>query len=357
MPPTAARPFVGRPLLARVPGLFAQVRHTLSRVRRRLVWPLPPATVIHVTHHKAGSQWVRRILEELSEPWVVPPRPDGSQFLADPIRPRRVYPTVYVTREQFESVKLPAGARRFVVIRDLRDTLVSDYFSLKVSHGAIDCSMTEYRAMLNSLGEEAALIRMIRQVCAPIAAIQRSWLNGPDEVLKYEDLLVRDAEILTRVLIDQCGLHVTREYLAKVVAGNRFEVRTGGRKPGAEDRAVARAQGRRGRLEKPLYGQGCEGVQGSLRRAFGRDRLRNERPLVDGSQVCSRFPDRATDIARKARTRCQNARPPKVGCHAQSARTHDQTRCDCAPGSTFCIATGPSDGLPHYASQSRLAVD
>ena len=78
MPSLAARPLVGRPLLARVPGLFAQVRHTLSRVRRRLIWPLPPATVIHVTHHKAGSQWVRRILEELSEPWVVSRDPTGQ---------------------------------------------------------------------------------------------------------------------------------------------------------------------------------------------------------------------------------------------------------------------------------------
>jgi hypothetical protein len=54
-------------------------------------------------------------------------------------------------------------------------------------------------------------------------------------VLKYEDLLVRDEEILARVLLDECLLPASRDYLGKVVAANRFEARTGGRKPGAED--------------------------------------------------------------------------------------------------------------------------
>jgi lipopolysaccharide transport system ATP-binding protein len=191
--------------------------------------------VFHVTHHKAGSQWIRRILEELADPWVVRPRADSSQFLNEPIRPRRVYPTLYVTREQFEQVDSPANSRRFIVIRDLRDTLVSAYFSLALSHRTIDPLMANYRARLKSLAKDEALIRMIREVCRPIASIQRSWLQGRDEILKYEDLLNRDEEILSRVLLDRCGLPVSRDHFARVIAANRFESRTGGRKPGAED--------------------------------------------------------------------------------------------------------------------------
>jgi hypothetical protein len=235
MPAAPARALAARPLIARLPGLMAQVRHTLSRVRRRLTRPYPPHPVFHITHQKAGSQWLRRILEELSDPWVVLPKPDASQVLSESIQLRRVYPTVYITREQFETVSLPPHARSFVVIRDLRDTLVSAYFSLKVSHKPLDSEMTNYRAMLQTLGQEEGLIRMIKQVCCPIAAIQRSWLDGPYEVLKYEDLLVRDEEILSRVLLDHCRIPVSRDFLSQIVAANRFESRTGGRQRGAED--------------------------------------------------------------------------------------------------------------------------
>jgi sulfotransferase family protein len=232
-----------QPLVRRLPGLLSRTRHTISRIWRRLATPQPPVTVLHVTHYKAGSQWVRRILEELAEPWVVVPRTDGSQFLELPVLPHRVYPTLYVTRQEVERTHLPAGTERFIIIRDLRDTLISAYFSLKVSHNPITQQMSSYRAMLGSMRQEDGLIRMIRQILKPIAAIQRSWLGGADEVLKYEDLLVRDEEILSRVLLDQCQLPSSRVRFRQVVASNRFEALTGGRKPGAEDLASHERKG------------------------------------------------------------------------------------------------------------------
>ena len=243
MPPSAARPMVERPFLARLPGLFAQARNTLNRIRHRLIWPKPPGPVFHITHHKAGSQWIRRILEELSGPWIVPPRSDGGQFLHEPIRARSVYPTLYLTREQFESVSLPPRTRRFVVIRDLRDTLISAYFSLKISHDPIDSRMAAYRAALQKWSQEEGLTRMIREICSPIAALQRSWLNGPAEIIKYEDLLDRDEEILGRILLEEYQFPVSRDHFTRVVAANRFAARTGGRKPGMEDVASHERKG------------------------------------------------------------------------------------------------------------------
>jgi lipopolysaccharide transport system ATP-binding protein len=64
--------------------------------------------------------------------------------------------------------------------------------------------------------------------------VQRSWAGGPDDVLKYEDLLRDDLSILERVLIGHCGLDVTPQRLREVVLANRFEARAG-RKPGTED--------------------------------------------------------------------------------------------------------------------------
>jgi lipopolysaccharide transport system ATP-binding protein len=235
MPPASDYSSTRRPLVYRLPGLLSRTRRTLGNVWRWMAHPVPPHTVFHITHYKAGSQWIRQILHELASPWFITPRHDNSQFLKEPIRPRHIYATIYATREKFESVAVPADSRRFVVIRDLRDTLISAYFSLKISHAPLTENMTKYRAMLSRTGQEEALIRMIEQVCHPIAAIQRSWLGGPDEVLKYEDLLLHDEEILARVLLDHCRIPVNRTNFRQIVAGNRFENRTGGRKRGEED--------------------------------------------------------------------------------------------------------------------------
>jgi hypothetical protein len=58
--------------------------------------------------------------------------------------------------------------------------------------------------------------------------------RGPDEILKYEDLLLQDAELLERVLLRECGLPVSPERLRKVILANRFETRSG-RKRGEEN--------------------------------------------------------------------------------------------------------------------------
>src|SRR5262249_7213471 len=95
-------------------------------------------TLIHVTHQKAGSQWIHRILRACFSERIVDPSLGDRQFKNRPIVPGAIYPTVYVTRDEFEAVHLPPGARHFTVIRDLRDTLISAYFSLKLSHPVVD---------------------------------------------------------------------------------------------------------------------------------------------------------------------------------------------------------------------------
>src|SRR6476620_11750349 len=113
-----------------------------------------PPSIFHVTHWKAGSQWLYRILKELAPERTVTPLLGRKHFLEEPLRAGFVYPTVYVTREQFHSVRLPDDHRRFLVIRDLRDTLVSGYYSIRYSHPMQDARMVKWRAHLEAASVE-----------------------------------------------------------------------------------------------------------------------------------------------------------------------------------------------------------
>src|SRR5687767_8932681 len=89
-------------------------------------------TVLHITHWKAGSTWIRRILRRLvGDRLVVPVRASWEPF-GGPVQEGSVIST-YATREQVDAAGLLAH-KRFVVLRDPRDTLVSAYFSFRDTH-------------------------------------------------------------------------------------------------------------------------------------------------------------------------------------------------------------------------------
>lgn len=195
----------------------------------------PPA-IMHVTHYKAGSQWILAILQACVPELVVHPEPAVAHFLGRKLEAGKVYPALYVTREQFEAADLPRNWRRFVIIRDLRDTLVSSYYSARFSHPTDNHPyVVALREQLAPLSHEEGLLYLTRQANRASVEIQRSWLRSGVELIKYEDLLDRDIEVLERVLIDECELPVSRERLRSVVEGARFQRLSGGRMPGDED--------------------------------------------------------------------------------------------------------------------------
>jgi lipopolysaccharide transport system ATP-binding protein len=191
--------------------------------------------VFHVTHYKAGSQWIKQILMSCGLDRIVPPEMGNAQVLRAPPQPGWVYPTVYLGKQEFDALPPPIDSRWFVVLRDLRDTLVSQYFSIKVSHVLTTPAMAAARAHLQSLDAEEGLLWGVNQLVPTNAHIQTSWIHAGKPFIRYEDLLLRDTKILKRTLIDRCGLPVARAKLRTVVEQCRFEHLSGGRKPGEED--------------------------------------------------------------------------------------------------------------------------
>jgi Sulfotransferase domain len=194
-----------------------------------------PTTVFHVTHAKAGSQWIYTILAACVPDRIVTPEIDSVQVLTRPIRPGAVYPVLFLTREEFELITLPPSSRWFVIIRDLRDTLVSLYYSVKFSHPVLAAWIGEGRQLLRSMPLEDGLLYALEEWLPRCGEIQESWLIPDQPLIRYEQLLTNDLPILERVLLDQCGLQVFREQFREVVLACRFERLTGGRPRGQED--------------------------------------------------------------------------------------------------------------------------
>ncbi len=192
-------------------------------------------TIFHVTHWKAGSQWIKQILLACAPERIVAPQIGETQYRHWPIQGGKIYPTIYIDKKDFDARRQPAPFRRFVVIRDLRDTLVSGYFSMKISHAEIDRAVSRFRGALNSLSLDDGMIYLMDEWLAESARIQLTWQEAGERLLKYEDLIEHDLEILEPLLLDECGLAVARERFRQIVISNRFENQALGRRPGTED--------------------------------------------------------------------------------------------------------------------------
>jgi len=140
-----------------------------------------------------------------------------------------------MTRHEFQRLRQPDNSRHFVVIRDLRDTLVSAYFSMKHSHPLLAPETARLREALNRLSLDDGMRLLMDDWLVPAAKIQQSWVESDEPLIRYEDLLEGDVEVLERVLIDRCELPIDRDVFRQRVVENRFEALTRGRRRGTED--------------------------------------------------------------------------------------------------------------------------
>jgi lipopolysaccharide transport system ATP-binding protein len=75
------------------------------------------------------------------------------------------------------------------------------------------------------------------------AAVQTSWLDADEPVVRYEDLLENDLSILEPLLLDHCGLPIDRARFREAVIACRFQQLTAGRARGTEDMAAHERKG------------------------------------------------------------------------------------------------------------------
>jgi len=157
-----------------------------------------------------------------------------AHAIKDLILAGHIYPTVYLTKEKFDQIKRPAHSTLFVILRDLRDITVSTYFSLKISHVPMG-KISEKRQELCRRDLESGLIWVIENETQYSAHIGRSWTEGGEQWIRYEDLLNRDIELLQEALLHRCRLPIKERVLRQAIVSCRFDQFSGGRRRGEED--------------------------------------------------------------------------------------------------------------------------
>ncbi|MBC2714658.1 MAG: sulfotransferase domain-containing protein [Desulfobacteraceae bacterium] len=190
-------------------------------------------TIFHITHYKAGSQWVYAVLGELGRDRIITPEAGAAHVTRQPIVPGSIYPCVYLPAQEFRELALPEENRIFIIIRDLRDTLVSLYFSVRHSHQIMNPAMQKLRDTLAGMEMGDGLIYLMDKRLHVSAEIQRSWINdGNGLLIRYEEL-IQDQYAGFKRILSYCGFDDHEMNIEAAISAHSFE-KISGRKPGEE---------------------------------------------------------------------------------------------------------------------------
>lgn len=181
--------------------------------------------LFHVTHAKAGSTWIADILVTAFGERSF--RRFGRRTEHYEWAPGRIYPAIFLPKDEFDGLEGVAGEPVFFVLRDLRDTMVSLYFSLRYTHATEGFPhIVKFREEVAEMDDAAGLLHTIRTRSGEVRRIQESWLGSGAEVVRYEDLIESGGRLLPEIL-ERIGFDFEREPLDRAIEANSFEAKFG----------------------------------------------------------------------------------------------------------------------------------
>jgi lipopolysaccharide transport system ATP-binding protein len=208
---------------------------SIGRSHREFIEPLDPETTyFHITHPKAASQWVQSILQNLYRDAVVKNLPAAGSVAGGNVEAGKFYTSLYLTREEAGALGA-SQSRSFFLMRDLRDSLVSLYFSLSKTHAVTDEFVERGRGALTGLSQEDGLRMLIEQNAYNFVRIQSSWLADAPRCFRFEDLVMDPISGFTEIFRKNLELEIHPDRLRAVCEKFSFERMSGGRRQGQQD--------------------------------------------------------------------------------------------------------------------------
>jgi len=123
------------------------------------------------------------------------------------------------------------------VVRDPKDIIISQYFSMKYSHKVSSVRIIEIRKNLNEISIEEGIKLIIQDFEKSIAQYMSLWLKYYKDsnilILKYEQLVENPQKFFVNIL-DHLELNVSNDLIKKIIQNNSFSSKTG-REKGTED--------------------------------------------------------------------------------------------------------------------------
>jgi len=98
----------------------------------------------------------------------------------------------------------------FFVMRDIRDTITSMYFSHRYSHVPSE-KILKARAKLEQMSEEAGILHCFQDQTPKLIKTQRSWIESGAPVYRYEDLFESQGMLLLDIL-DEVGFRYDKSH-------------------------------------------------------------------------------------------------------------------------------------------------
>lgn len=203
--------------------------------------------IYHCCLQKTASQWVKNILtdklvSEKTHYQVMVPEKDyitDKRFLAEldnAFPSNTIISPLYVTYEQFARLPKPKNYRAIWVMRDIRDVIVSQFFSITYSHKVINESHMKTREKLQKMAVEDSFQYFLDNVYKiddsdfSFYHALRSWNQCADDnvmLCKYEDLTGEQQTVHWRGVFDFLGLPIEDKVLSKLLDHYSFQKITG----------------------------------------------------------------------------------------------------------------------------------
>ncbi|MEC4986426.1 MAG: sulfotransferase domain-containing protein [Oscillatoria sp. PMC 1076.18] len=148
--------------------------------------------------------------------------------------------SLHISFENYLAIPKPDNYKTFFVMRDPRDIVISNYFSVKYSH-VPNGNILEQRQTLNNLSLTEGIIYTIEhlQNWGLFAALD-SWIDAPKKdpkvkLFKYEEITAKNNFVVVQELLHHCDIKMPDKTLEELLNYHSFVKKTKGRQQGEEN--------------------------------------------------------------------------------------------------------------------------